>query len=46
MTQATIGIIVGNRNFFPDRLVTEGRKEILTVFREVNIKGNNYDRHR
>ena len=29
--QATLGLIVGNRGFFPDHLVEEGRKQILAV---------------
>ena len=35
--QITLGVIVGNRDFFPDRLVTEGRQDILTVFKEFDI---------
>jgi len=34
----TLGIIVGNRNFFPDALVAEGRREVLEVLAERNIK--------
>lgn len=33
----TLGIIVGNRDFFPDRLVSEGRQDILTVLGELGI---------
>lgn len=33
----TLGIIVGNRDFFPDRLITEGRKDVLEVFAELGI---------
>jgi L-fucose isomerase-like protein len=33
----TLGVIVGNRNFFPDRLVTEGRQDILKVLQESGI---------
>jgi len=36
--QTTIAVIIGNRDFFPDCLVTQGRKDILTVFREMNIE--------
>jgi L-fucose isomerase-like protein len=31
MKKTTLGIIVGNRGFFPDRLVEEGRAEVLAV---------------
>jgi len=34
-----LGVIFGNRDFFPDHLVTEARKEILSVFRKFNIDG-------
>ncbi len=36
--QMTIAVIVGNRNFFPDSLISEGRKDILELFSEMNIK--------
>jgi L-fucose isomerase-like protein len=38
MARATLGIIVGNRDFFPDRLVTEARADILKLFKEMNIE--------
>ncbi len=31
MKKTTLGLIVGNRGFFPDHLVEEGRKEVLAV---------------
>lgn len=31
MKKTTLGVIVGNRAFFPDKFVEEGRKEILQV---------------
>jgi L-fucose isomerase-like protein len=34
----TLGVIVGNRDFFPDRLVTEGRQDILAVLNEFGIE--------
>jgi L-fucose isomerase-like protein len=34
----TLGVIVGNRNFFPDALVAEGRREVLEVLAECNIE--------
>lgn len=33
----TIGLIIGNRDFFPDHLVTEARAEILDLMREVGV---------
>ncbi len=40
MTQpkATLGVIVGNRDFFPDRLISEGRRDILKLFQSMNIE--------
>lgn len=38
MTRATLGVIVGNRDFFPDRLIAEGRKDILDLFRAMDIE--------
>ena len=34
----TLGIIVGNRNFFPDVLVSEGRRDVLEVLAERGIE--------
>ena len=31
-------MIVGNRDFFPDRLVTEARAAILKLFKEMDIE--------
>jgi L-fucose isomerase-like protein len=38
MNRPTLGVIVGNRNFFADSLVAEGRKEILAVLDEMAIE--------
>lgn len=38
MAQGTLAVIVGNRDFFPDRLVTEGRKDILALLKEMNVE--------
>ena len=35
----TLGVIFGNRDFFPDHLVNEARKDILALFQEMNIDG-------
>jgi len=37
MGTATLGVIIGNRDFFPDRLVTEGRKLLLERLHELDI---------
>ena len=34
---STLGIIIGNRDFFPDKLVAEARTEILDLFKHLNI---------
>jgi L-fucose isomerase-like protein len=34
----TLGVIIGNRGFFPDELCREGRKEILAVLDEIGIE--------
>ena len=36
-SKKTLGVIVGNRDFFPDRLITEGRQDILEVLAELGI---------
>ena len=38
MAGATLAVIVGNRDFFPDYLVTEGRKDVLAVLKEMDIE--------
>ncbi len=38
MQQPTLGVIVGNRGFFPDHLCDTGRKTILSVLEEEGIK--------
>jgi len=35
--QSTLGVIIGNRDFFPDKLVGEARIEILKLFKSLNI---------
>jgi L-fucose isomerase-like protein len=36
-SQITLGVIVGNRDFFPDSLITQGRQDTLDVFKELEI---------
>lgn len=38
MKKVTLAAIVGNRDFFPDKLVTEARRDILALFDEMNIE--------
>jgi L-fucose isomerase-like protein len=33
----TLAVIIGNRDFFPDRLVTEARNDVLQLFKELSI---------
>ena len=33
----TLGVILGNRNFFPDQLITEARHDLTQLFRELEI---------
>jgi L-fucose isomerase-like protein len=34
---STLGVIIGNRDFFPDKLVAEARTEIIELFGKLNI---------
>ena len=33
----TMGVVIGNRDFFPDKLVSAARKEIIDLFKKLNI---------
>jgi len=33
----TLGVIVGNRDFFPDALISEARRDLLAVFQELSV---------
>src|ERR1035441_1481596 len=37
MPRMTLGLIVGNRDFFPDVLVGEARRDLLKLFAELEI---------
>ena len=37
MSTATLAFIVGNRDFFPASLIIEGRRDILALFKEMDI---------
>ena len=36
-SKTTLGVIIGNRDFFPDRLVAEARQDILALFAKLNL---------
>ena len=36
--KVTIGVIIGNRDFFPDKLVGECRADLLTAFEKAGIR--------
>ncbi len=36
--QMTMGVIVGNRGFFPDELAREGREQVLKVLEKAGIR--------
>jgi L-fucose isomerase-like protein len=38
MAKMTLGVIVGNRDFFPDQLVTEARRDLERVFGELDLQ--------
>ena len=38
MSKTTLAIIIGNRDFFPDALVTEARHDLLRLFGELDIE--------
>ncbi len=33
----TLGVILGNRDFFPDALISEARRDLVTVFKTLNV---------
>ena len=37
MKKISLGIIIGNREFFPDHLVSESRNDIMSLFDKLNI---------
>jgi L-fucose isomerase-like protein len=43
--KTVLGVIVGNRNFFPDSLITQGRQDILEILRDLNIDAVILDEH-
>jgi L-fucose isomerase-like protein len=39
MARATLAVIIGNRDFFPDQLVSEARRDLLALFESLDIDG-------
>ena len=37
MISMTLGVILGNRDFFPDHLITEARRDLVKLFAELSI---------
>src|SRR6266478_4008260 len=37
-TPATLGVIIGNRDFFPDQLVAEAREEVVKLFEQSGLR--------
>jgi L-fucose isomerase-like protein len=38
MAKATLAVIIGNRDFFPDRLVAEAREDIVKLLKEMDVE--------
>lgn len=38
LSNIALGVILGNRDFFPDHLITEARRDLLQLFSEMNIE--------
>jgi L-fucose isomerase-like protein len=38
MARATLGVIIGNRDFFPDQLVTEARRDLMALCASLDIE--------
>jgi L-fucose isomerase-like protein len=41
----TLGVIIGNRDFFPDSLITDGRRDVLDVLAEQGVDPVILDEH-
>ncbi len=37
-TKTTLGVMFGNRDFFPDELIPEARSDIVTLFEKLDVK--------
>ncbi|HSM24429.1 MAG TPA: L-fucose/L-arabinose isomerase family protein [Anaerolineaceae bacterium] len=45
MKKICLGVIFGNRDFFPDHLISEARKDIVSLFQEMNIESVMLEEH-
>jgi len=45
MNKMCLGVIFGNRDFFPDHLISEARKDIISLFQEMNIDSVMLEEH-
>ncbi|GAB4434067.1 MAG: L-fucose/L-arabinose isomerase family protein [Chloroflexi bacterium OHK40] len=45
MARATLGVILGNRDFFPDRLISEARRDLVALFEELDIEAVLLEEH-
>lgn len=45
MSKATLAVILGNRDFFPDRLITEARQDIIKLFKEFDLEAVVLEEH-
>ena len=34
----TLGVVLGNRDFFPDALITEARRDLIQVFESLSVE--------
>ena len=34
----TLGVILGNRDFFPDALISEARRDLIAVFKALEVE--------
>lgn len=38
MARATLAVVLGNRDFFPDRLISEARSDLMQLFQQLDIQ--------
>ena len=45
MASHTLAVIIGNRDFFPDQLVSEARRDVVALFESLDIEAVMLDEH-
>jgi L-fucose isomerase-like protein len=45
MARATLAVILGNRDFFPDRLVSEARRDLAALFEQLDLEAVVLEEH-